>query len=148
MSGNGYIKIPESYILKNFGVANINFFGKDLKNTYQTVPHNGLDLIKENIEAKYLVKQEGKVIFESRSAVDDYINLLLKYNNNWEIKINEQKTPYSQNGIYLQFKLPAGDNKVEITYIPKPFYFGLKISILLLVFTLLGVWLTKKYNIF
>lgn len=147
-SAEEYKKAPPVYILKNLGISHLNYFKKNLTYSYETIPYSSLDLLKNKIQARYLKKEEGSITIETYSQEEEVLKLLLKYNTNWEIKINNNQVEYQKNDIFLDFNLPSGKNIITINYIPKPFYYGVKLSIVLLLFFIGLVFLSKKYRVF
>ena len=101
-------------------------------------------MVQEELEAKYLIKKEGHLEFEYWLENSQQINTKLRYSDDWEIKINNQKVEGIKKEIFLSFMSPAGKNIVTIKYVPSMFYLGLKISALLSLVLLIAVWVWKK----
>jgi hypothetical protein len=134
--------------LEKFGITRV-FKIENGKEIYQDLKFKGIDLIQNDIEKfQYIVKKPGNVIFEVSLPIETTIFTRIKYTPNWEVKINGQEVKYESNEIFLKFKAPAGENVVEIKYIPKPFYLGLQISGLLLLLYIVFLALLRKYKYF
>jgi len=133
-------------ILEKFGITRV-FKIENGKEIYQDLKFKGIDLIQNDIEKfQYIVKKPGNVIFEVSLPIETAIFTRIKYTPNWQIKINGQEVNYESDEIFLKFKAPAGENTVEIRYIPKPFYLGLQISGLLLLFYIGLIYFLKQKN--
>jgi len=114
--------------LENFGIKHILEKELDI-----SVSKKEVELIKENIEGEYLKKEEGKIELKLNSEKAQKIILLLKYNKNWTIKINNENVEYEKEGIFIGVKIPQGINKISIEYIPNDFYLGIYISLFILI---------------
>jgi len=133
---------------KEFGVTQIFINNEKGENEVVKINYEGSDLIKNKIETKFLKRKSGHIIFSYNSAEDMLIKTRIKYSKNWEVKINGQIVDFNKDGIFFEFKAPKGENLVEITYVPKDFYLGLKISGILLVIYSAFIIVLKKYNLF
>ena len=132
--------------LEKFGITRV-FKIENGKEIYQDLKFKGIDLIQNDIEKfQYIVKKPGNVIFEVSLPIETTIFTRIKYTPNWEVKINGQEVKYESDEIFLKFKAPAGENVVEIKYIPKPFYLGLQVSAILLLIFLAFIVLVKKFH--
>ena len=87
-----------------------------------------LDLIKNNLDGNYVEKKEGHIIMQVDNPADTTINTYLRYDPNWVVKVDGQKTKITKDGILFDFPLNQGNHRVEIYYFPKPFYIALIFS--------------------
>jgi len=145
---NDYITDKDSFLKQDLKEENLRKLGisrfidsdqKEIKINY-----DGIDLVTNNLKVNYLQKNEGHIIFKYQSESQVELKTLIKYSPNWEVKINGQEVKYESDEIFLKFKAPAGENIVEIKYIPKPFYLGLQISGLLLLFYIGLIYFLKQ----
>jgi len=135
-------------VLKELGVTKAMKKNEDGAETQDDIKYSGSDLIKNNIQHEYINRKSGHIVFKYSSSEELDIKTRIKYSSNWEIKINNKAVDYRKDNIFLKFKAPAGENVVEIKYIPKPFYLGLQISGLLLMLYIVILVLLRKYKYF
>lgn len=103
-----------------------------------------LELIKNNLEGSYLEKKEGRIVMQINNPSDTIINTYLKYNNDWVVKVDGQKTEITKNGIFFDFPLEQGKHTVEINYHPRAFFQGIYLSLILLLVAVIVYNLFKK----
>jgi len=120
--------------LKDLGITKLFKINDDGSKSTQEIKYTGSDLIRNDLPHEFILKKSGLVVFKYNSPSELEIKTRIKYSKNWEVKINNNPTKFVLSDIFLKFKAPAGENMVEIKYIPKPFYLGLQISGLLLLF--------------
>jgi hypothetical protein len=89
---------------------------------------SGLDLLKNSVDGHYVEKKEGHVIMQINNPADTQINTYLRYDPNWDVKIDGRETKIVKDGIFFDFPLSKGDHLVKISYSPKTFYVCLIIS--------------------
>ena len=87
------------------------------------------------------VYESERVVIEAQSATDGYLVLADTWYPGWDARIDGEASPILRaNLMFRGVYLPAGEHIVELTYTPKTFRLGLKISTAALL--LLGViWL-------
>lgn len=114
----------------NLKILGIKYVLNDVD--YKKIYYQNLELFDENLKARYLTKEEGNISVKYFLEKDSQINSKIRYSNNWEVKINNQKIDYFKKDIFLSFNAPKGENILEIKYIPRSFYWGVYGSIILL----------------
>ena len=120
--------LPPNYQnLKKAGVASIVNTDRII---YLNDNNNELDLIKNNIAGHYLKKEEGHMIMQINNSSDEIINTYLKYDKNWQVKIDGRKIKITKNEIFFDFPLEKGNHLIEISYCPKTFYFATFFSLI------------------
>lgn len=76
--------------------------------------------------------------FTVRSATPAIFVLLETYTPGWQASINEQPVPlYVANHAFRAVVIPAGEQQLRLTYAPPLFFLGAKISLTMLIITLL-----------
>lgn len=125
--------------LEKFGIKYL------LENENETeILKNNVDLVLQNIEGEVFSKKEGEVDFKLNSQENQKIILFLKYNKNWNILINNQPVNFSKEGLFIGLNIYKGENLIKVKYVPKDFYLGLLLSILLLLPSLILIKFKDK----
>lgn len=92
------------------------------------------DLIKKyDGKVSLISKSEyGKFSFNFSGNQDSVVETYIKSDNGFRLKINGVDKTFllDKSNVFMNFKLPSGDNTVEIYYLPSDFYLGLFITIL------------------
>ena len=89
-----------------------------------------LDLIKNSVDGHYIEKKDGRIVMQINNPTDTLINTYLRYDPNWIVKIDGQKTKIAKNGLFFDFPLSKGNHKVEIYYYPRLFYKVIALSLI------------------
>jgi len=149
MSLHKFDRLPSTQAVNYFGVTNAKTLNFEKKtNTLTTFPYQGLDLVKNSNNSRYIIKEEGHLKFEVESSKDQLVTVLLKHNPNWLVKINNSEIQYSKKDIFIELMVPSGKNTVEIIYTPKPFYLGLILSLFLLILFIIMTYFAKRFRYF
>lgn len=153
----------QSMNIQNQKLYFTGYVNQDTKATLinQTYYHNDTlkvySLSKEDVEAfvntysvssQVYVNKDNKEI-DTHLDQDSEVILPTNYDNGLVIKVNGEVVTYHRN-IYnmVSFHLNAGDNKIEISYIPSLKKEGIYVCILSLLFLGIGAYLQKKYLLF
>lgn len=145
---NGFIdihgrvgEIKDFKRLEKFGITKVFIFQDNKLERIKDVSYKSLDLIQnESEDITYITKKPGNIVLKTNLNNEKDILTRLKYSPNWEVKVNKKPVEIIKNEIFLEFKLPQGENIIEISYVPKSFYLGIKISLFLT-----GIYLTILY---
>ena len=70
------------------------------------------------------------MIMQINNSSDEIINTYLKYDKNWQVKIDGRKIKITKNEIFFDFPLEKGNHLIEISYCPKTFYFATFFSLI------------------
>jgi len=145
-SGLGKLKRSDSEFpkddLKKISDIGIKFVLE--KESEVIVSNKKIEIIKEDIDGEYLKKNEGNIEMVLNSDKDQKVTLLLKYNKNWKIMLNNNEIDYTKENIFMGINILKGENKISIKYIPYDFYLGIVISIILSIPTYLLIKFQKK----
>jgi hypothetical protein len=126
--------------LKDAGiVATVSKSGK-----ISPISNNRLDLIKNDIDGEYIKKNEGKITMKINSLSDEIINTYLKYDPFWKVTIDNTPVEIKKNGMFFDFPLSKGEHIVKIYYYPKPFIWGILLSLTLSVILFVLYYFFKK----
>lgn len=140
----------DSLVTKNIEVRDLNNLNKlgitkiINQNGEANLKYKNLDLFDENLKGEFIKKAEGDIKFKYYLENKAQINTKIRYSENWEIKVNNQKISYQPKDIFISFEAPSGENTVEIKYIPKSFYLGTVMSGFLTIILVFMVWKFKK----
>lgn len=126
-------------------MAAFNVTDNSLDRTFQETKK--LELIANNVNGKYLVKEEGHLKIKFNLSNPETINTKIRYSPNWQVSLNDQKIDFEKIDIFISFKAPSGESVVEFKYIPKPFYLGLYISGVLLILLIVILSINRKYKL-
>lgn len=133
--GFGNLRLPVIYTkVANYpDFAKLGIYAvvnKSDSRVYNILPANKpLDLIQNNIEGEYLIKEEGKIKIDMKVPFDQTVFSYIKYDRGWNLLIDGRQSTYTKSTTpFLNFQIRKGEHIVEFTYIPKPFIAGLKVS--------------------
>lgn len=102
-----------------------------------TFPKNDIWILKDKDSGKLILNQEGNYKFEYDSESRKSVELNLKYNSNFNVAVNNQKTELLKDGLFSRVNIYKGKNIIEINYFPYDILFGFLIGYLILFFVYL-----------
>ncbi len=94
---------------------------------------------RKNIQAATITEYSpNQVIIQSKTEQAGILVLTDNYDDGWKVKVNNQeKEIIIVNGIFRGVVVPAGQNEISFSYLPKNFYLYLAISIFSLIFLII-----------
>jgi len=127
-------------ILKNFGISYIRA-GKTkfaVRNAQQ--PY----FLKDDAASEVFESSEGNITVKVVNNSDS-IYTTLKNDSNWTVKVNGKYIkPDIWESVFMKIPAPSGENILELRYIPKDFYLGVVLGVLVIIATM---HLIKKANL-
>ncbi len=115
-------------VMQQLGVSYL--INPDNTITKTSIDTDKLDLIKNNIEGEYLIKEEGRFILKLNLTEKKTIETLIRNYHGWEILVDGNKTNFVSDSkdVYLRFNLEQGQHTVELKYFPINLVYGLAVS--------------------
>lgn len=86
---------------------------------------NNIDLLQKDLEGNYLIKEEGNISIELKTAEKQKLDTYIKYYPGWKVFIDGKQQEISEQGLFITFPIENGDHLIEMKYVPIHFYFGL-----------------------
>ena len=107
---------------KDISCYSFGVFGLDLDLMEQTA---------NDSQSVGLTSDGGKLTGEYTSEKGGSCVVFLPYSDNFTVRINGRKTPYQRVfSDFVSFDLPTGENRIEISFLPRGFICGAVISLL------------------